>query len=545
MARSVNATIEQTTPRGHLQRGFPFEDIPEGIIEVEDVTAGMINRLPRDKVPKGSGRDIKNGRVRDDWVGRRPGTAVKGTTPDANQVVLIVSFIRESGDAYLCRITQSTFHVWRGGDWVAFTIEDGGFSGKADRMTVSQFFDRMYLADGIDELWEVDFSTSKVSKVDGSPRGQFTITFADRILVGNLREAVGGERPNKIRWCVNGNPNDWTGLGSGEEDLAARDLGDEIMGMFDFEDQAVVLRRRSIMHLTRQPFADAPFRFTTVVRGMGCDLPYTGVKIPGAIIYADQGTRDVYIYSPGSRPQPIASGINRSLYEDLASTEFAEATWNPFEKEYHLGLSWETTGTIQRVWVFNLENQAWSYDDSPEITTLGRALTTLSQTAIDDLVGTIDGLSGSIDELGTSGILTSAMYKGTLDGKVLEQSFASDNDHDATAFEFLFSSPNFGSLSRRRTLKELRLQLDVLADGSVTLEADRDEDAATWQLSKTAALTAAVSGSTLQTLGLGKRQLSADHIFWRIKSTAPKIRLKNWWARVLEKGFKKPAGRQA
>src|SRR5690606_3317636 len=136
-------------------------------------------------------------------------------------------------------------------------------------------------------------------------RARFITNFGERIVAGYVGLKEGGWRPSGIAWPVNGNPRDWSGLGSGFEDLANQDIGDNISGLFGFEDQMVVLRRKSIVHATRLAFATAPFKFRTIISGVGCDLPYSGAKIPNAIIFADQRTRGVFLYQPGARPQEI------------------------------------------------------------------------------------------------------------------------------------------------------------------------------------------------------------------------------------------------
>jgi hypothetical protein len=545
MARPIAATIQQTTALENLQPGVSSAELPPtdgGVIEVADVTIGMIDSLPRDKFLPGSGKIIKNGRLREDWCGRREGTASIGTKPDSNRVIKVVSIVLESGKRLLCRITQSTFHVWDGQIWISYTINDGGFKGTALRVTVSQLFGKMYLAMGLaEELWEVDFVSEQVSKVSGSARGKFTISFAERILVANLLETVGGPRPSKFAWPANSDPSDWESESAGEEDLIATELGNEITGFVTLENQAVIVRRKSIVHVTRQPFAIAPFRTTTVVEGMGSDLPYTTVAVPGGLIFADSRTQDVYFYRPGALPQSLSARhedahIHNDLYEDLANAQYAEATFNPYEGEYHLGLTWTNDNTlITRRWICSIHGNrvAWSYDDGPPVTTLGVVLPPPTNiTSINELLGTIDGLSGSIDSLSSRAVPAPRLYAGTSTGEVIEFSFNHATDYDLTSFEFLFQSQNLGSLSRRRTMKDLEVTCSIPVTGSVTVE--QSKDAATWTNTKTASYTGA---STLQKVRLPKTQITGDDLFWRIRATASRFRFHSWWTRIMEKGL--------
>ena len=64
MARPTAASTGQLDALDERRQGFPFEDLPDGVIEVNDVTIGMASNLTRDKRPLGSSLSIVNGRSR-------------------------------------------------------------------------------------------------------------------------------------------------------------------------------------------------------------------------------------------------------------------------------------------------------------------------------------------------------------------------------------------------------------------------------------------------------------------------------------------------
>jgi hypothetical protein len=538
MARPEAAPILLTTALADLEPGESAAQLPltdGGLIEVPDVTFGMYKNVSRDKVPLGSCRLGKNARVRDDWTGRRPGSDEVGTKPDSNRVIGVIEFIKEDGQKLVCRVTQSTFHVWNGSIYTSYTINDGGFKGTAKRVTASQLFGKMYLAfDTSEEIWEVDFDARALNLVDGSARGKFTITFAERILVANLTQTVEGIKPNAFAWSANSLPLDWTGEGSGFEDLIGSDLGNHITGFEALENLAVIVRRKSLVHVTRQPFNLAPFATKTIIRGYGSDLPYTTVRVPGGIIFADARTKEVYYYTPGALPRAIGPQVERLFFEDLASAQFAEAKYNPYEGEYILGLIWTTDNElITRRWVCNIRkpNFPWTYDDSPTLSCLGSVCPPADGTSIDELTGTINALTGSIDSLSSRAINNPEIFAGISTGEVVNFSYDHATDWDDTAFEFEFDSPNLGSLSRRRTMKDLEVTCGIPVTGSVTVEQSKDES--TWTNTKTASRT----GSTaLQKVRLPKTQITGDDLFWRIKSTASQFKIYHWWARMMDKG---------
>lgn len=542
MARPDAAPTLQTQERQHIRPGFSQSEIElddGGIVEFPDVTGGMVDGLPRSLIPQNTFKVLKNARVRDDWVGVREGTDEVGTKPDSNRVIGVINFIGEDLVRKVCRVTQSTFHVWTGEQWNAFSVS-GGFKGTAKRVSAAQLFGKMYLGfDVSDGIWEVDFDSRTVTQVSEAPGGKFLATFAERIFAANLFRAD-GRFPSAYAACVNSDPQDWDGETSVFNDLIADELGNEITGVVALTRELILVRRQSIVHVSRQPFGLAPVRADTVIKGYGSDLPYTTVRALNGIIFADSRTSSVYYYTPGSVPQPLTSRegphIHELLFEDLANAQFAQGAWEPFNDEYHLGLVWTTDNdVITRRWVcsFHHGTPVWTYDDSPTLSCIGTVLPPPDPTTIDELSGTINALSGSIDSLSSRAVPSPKLFAGTTTGEVIEFSYDHETEWDGAAMpECLIQSQNIGSISRRRVMKDLELKCSIPVDGSVTIEQSNDDS--TWTNTKTEARTGATG---FQSVRLPKTQKTGEDLWWRLKTTAPKFRLHSWWARIKEKGL--------
>lgn len=544
MARLQAPSAQETLPPAERDLGFQFSELPYGELEVSSVVDGMLNRVPRDEVPQGSGRVILNGRVRDDWTGRRPGTVIFGPTkPNSNPVLAVITFVGENGTVYFCRLTATSFHVLGANQsiWLAFDIEDEDgaattFGGAIARFSFAQFFDNLFISDDAqNRLWFVDFVQSKVKRIKGAPRGRYITMFGERIIAANLRRFVGGVRPGSVQWPVNADPFDWEGLGSGNEDLAAQNIGDEITGLFGLERELIILRRRSIWHGTRQPFAAAPFRFLSVIDNIGCDLPHSAVRVPTGLIFADQRTRDVYFYQPGARPQPLGAAVNRDLFDDIGRLDFAQGSYDPFEKEYHLGIATSDGANISRVWVYSLEKEAWTLDIEPEITALGIVSLPGVSPIIDELIGTIDAQfpepTGAIDDYREAGGLRPALLKGTASGDVILHTPLAGEDYDNCQYRFVFRSPNVGSPLRRRTVKDLSLRIEASLAGDYALGILKTEDPPNYAVVKEGEVPTGRSN-----LRLPKKSVTGDDLFWELQTNAPGFRLFSWWIRILEKG---------
>lgn len=533
MARSDAAPIELASTTG-LAPGVGYqtigwaEGLQGGVVTATDLRAGMVTSLPREQRGVNSFAYVLNGRMREGWVGTREGTLELGTKPDSNPVRKLFGFVDKELSFKLCRITESSFHVWNGSSWRGFTINDGGFSA-SERWSVAQLFGKVYLANGVDPLWEVDFTSEEINQVPDSPRAKFVATFAGRLVTGNLLEST--RQPAKLKWCARLEPHDWTGTGSGEENLVETDLGNEINGLVALGNQLVVLRRISIEHLTQQPFAIAPFRFTTILQGTGCDLPFSAVRVPGGVMYGSLQERAVMLYSPGSRPQRLSDHVQDTIFPATISSTEVDAAYDFSWGEYHLGFQGASEpGNFAEAWVVN-RSGAWAKDDGPNVSAMGAEILPSDGTTIDELAGTIDALVGSIDRLSPATGTRVSLVQGTETGEVIYGSYTTPTDWDGSEFTFELRSQNLGSISQRRTLKDLEVTIVTPVGCDVSLAHSVDEE--TWRNSKTTTFT---GDSVLQRIRLPKTQTTGDDLWWRLQSSG-QVRVFSWWARIMEKGL--------
>lgn len=541
MARPQAATIQETETGSrysvkHLAPGYAFESIPEGVVEVDDVLSGMYTNEAREHIPAGAATLVKNGRVRDNWCGSRGGLVQLLAKPDSNPVMKIVLFYTAGSLDYVFRISAGSMHVAK--DTSGWTAITGDLLTTREQITTAQFINKLYACSIYSEVLEIDPSANTSAKIVGAPKGKFIESFAERILVGNIPNY-----PTRIAWCGNLQPSHWdatTDISAGFDDLASAesDIGDQIAGLFNLGSVLVVLRERSIWHCTRQPFAEAPFRFTPIWSKSGCDLANTAVEVGGAIIFADYRTRGVWVYSPGAPPQRISTQIEDELYSDLQSLIWAEGAYDPFNQEYHLGLATDQANPdkLSKVWVWSRRHKAWSYDLGLW-TTLSQASFLGSVTTINDLTGTINALTGTIDSLSGESLQTPAALRGTATGEVLYFDRTVVADYDGTAVAFEFQSPNIGSVQHRRTFQRMLVHLLIDVGGDLTVELSKDESNWVHGLTKTF-----VAGSQRQKFGHRNNGLAGDDLWWRLTTSNSQVRLFSWWAKMIEKGLTRNDG---
>ena len=496
------------------------------VIEIDDVTGGVVTSLPRNKRPTSSFYVGNNLRMEGDeeWLGRKEGTSSLGDKVDTSPVLLLMSLIDENGNVNILRITQSSIYLSYGNeDW--FEISQSFLSGAAAPFDGTFFLGNVYLVNGRDHVIEVNLKTKTAIELTDSPKACTHIeNYGDRIIIA--REA-------EVFWCANSVPSDFSSESAGSEPLVqgAGELSNAITGLHSIADQLVILRRDSIWHASRQPFAEAPFRFDRIINELGCDLPYSSAKFPGGIIYADARSKAVYAYALGSFPQKLSDNVRGDMFGPVAHRRWIRGIYIPARGCYVLGLPGSTSvGWITSLWKYYYKKGAWLHDDVKRVSTVG-ALHLDDVVFIDDLVGSIKDLDGVIDELSTSPeIRPDNIALGLSYGEVIYYDEDSDTEWDGTSVEGTIQSHDLCALHRESSLKTVGLDVETIRAGSLTVEHGNEDGL--WRNSKTVNLTVGLSQVLLKTTLAGKR------LFWRLRFGTGDIHLTGWWAKLLDRALK-------
>jgi hypothetical protein len=136
--------------------------------------------------------------------------------------------------------------------------------------------------------------------------------------------------PSRIYWPIIGNPEDWTGAGSGNADVSASDGEALQCGILNGPDTAILFKNSSthLMALTR-----APFPIYQLQKG-------TGIAGRNAWAYAN-GT--IYFITPGCRLRSTSDGVNFETFPNDINDIFDSINPNRIANiygQYYPGLEW-------------------------------------------------------------------------------------------------------------------------------------------------------------------------------------------------------------
>lgn len=558
-------TLEETVDAGARQGGYSFRQIPQGEVEVLDMTQGLYLTIARDKRPGGSALDAKNARSREDWIGRRPGTVefIPNDVPNTDPILAVATIYLDRDVRWVLRITKDAVYGARSNDdWWEFTGDPTDLQGIDKRVKIAQWGRWAFIASEHKKVVAIDFANQTYYAIEDfqAPKAKFLVAYADRLVAGNASDPIGGHISTLIKWSGNGDPFTWDALedesaGQVSLDSAPSDYGDEITGLAVIGTQMVILRERSIWLIERQPIASDPFRFIPLLAGYGCDLPYTVATIPGGVVFADRRSNGIYVYRPGSVPQKISDQLHSRLWDDIDESQWIQGAYDPYEQEYHLGLNVPNvlknpdgttleTEYLTKTWVYNFRTQAWTYDIGPEASTIGNVYSLHNLVMIDDLTDDIDDQiadpnddlkpnpSGFIDDWAEDpdDLFQPSLFKGTPTGEVIYYTYDALHEWDCDRFEFIWQSQNMCSPTKRMSLQDLRYVAVCPRQGRMQIQYSIND--IEWRDRK---LVRPVPSEGRNHYGVPRGQITGNQLYWRIISDLPGVRLHEFWVRLLEK----------
>lgn len=109
------------------------------------------------------------------------------------------------------------------------------------------------------------------------PNGEFGIVANSRLFIGNT-----ASNPSRIQWCILGNPEDWTGTGSGSQDVGLND-GDTLVGASVIGFDSMLLFKQNSIHTLA--IRSAPFPLFPLFTGVGAVSKRAIVNVDGTVYF--------------------------------------------------------------------------------------------------------------------------------------------------------------------------------------------------------------------------------------------------------------------
>jgi len=165
--------------------------------------------------------------------------------------------------------------------------------------------------------------------------------------------------PSLIQWCVLANPEDWTGAGSGSQQVR-KDDGEELLFGVPINSDMAILFKNSSTHL--MPLTTAPFPVYTIQTSVGA----CGRK---AFAYVNG---EIFFINPSKRMMSTSDGKTFSeyppfvddLWDNLSSTRLANlhGIYYPALEQIHWMASSGSNTTNDICIIWDCKRKAWLYN---------------------------------------------------------------------------------------------------------------------------------------------------------------------------------------
>lgn len=291
---------------------------------------------------------------------------------------------------------------------------------------------------GVDAVQIIDLTapTTFAGLSADAPPAKYITRFADRLFLGFTFETA-TNRPYRIRWSINSDHTDWTGIGSGFRDNTEEPYF--IRQLRKLQNSLAVYTERSIWLGERTGVASAPTRYTLAASDVGLYAPFTLDGFRESQFFL--GNDNFYLFNGGA-PVPFGDSIRDAVFNRL-NPKALENCWSitmPDTQEYLSFLCEGDSNYPTKVWAFNYGRRIWY----PWVTsghTCGVRHRLDSTVTIDDLLDTIDDQGWLLDDIFMSDAYP-ALLTGKTDGKIYRWSTTYFSDNGA-AIDAYWTSKDF------------------------------------------------------------------------------------------------------
>lgn len=439
-------------PDKNKLRHIPVQLAEMQLLDEARLNGGIVNALDATDIANNQLSYGQNIFVRYDRTERRNGmTILTPTKPTSTPVLLVTAYEDFSSTVSFLRFTTNKVHKRAGGSWTEITSGTAISGTSSDRFNITNANDQFFFSNnGVDYIQKINFAANTYARLGNAPKYRYITSFSNRIVGANL--AGLSPSPIQIGWSGDLNFAEWDPLvdisaGFGPLVESQSDASDDITGLFGFATRLVILRERTVWFAIKQASASNPFYFFTGAPNVGCDSPWSAVKIPDGIAWYDHRSKSIYTLNVnGSQPDSqaqlsrIGAPIEVMLAQQVADQSKLFASYDPFNAEYSLVIP-PVAGTINYVWTYSFKTQAWSFGTLDGVSCVSDTDFNSGSVYIDDLIGPIDTYTGTIDSYGKSNAQQTRFF-GFTTGEIKYSDPTADTD-DGTTYATVVESKSF------------------------------------------------------------------------------------------------------
>lgn len=397
--------------RWDVSQYSPTEDVLPRPVPIGGLV-GMDTQSPLPSMDPAKLRLVRNLCIRYGAYQTRDGTDVVGEI-SGSELLYSTDVLLADGSYYLVRWRVDGVDVFINGAWVPAT-GPAWAGNKLAPFAMTGWGDSLLFTAGMGKkIFQLDLNPPVLTELTDSPVGIIHLTtFNGRVI------ASGGSN-GEVSWSAKNNHTDWTGLGSGFEDLRSAPGGrpDSQTAVVPISDElAYCIRSQSIWQVGNTGDFDSPFAFTRLFTYVGSRWPSTVVATPQGVICMGDTGQIWFINSSGYKD--IAFNIhNLTTSMEQGFKRLAMAAYDLKRNEYRLTRPDINSLTAQMVLRYSIEKDAWTEDVYPFPIRSIAYTQFVKKLTVDELTGSVNSLVGTMDDLGVGVRNPGTVYTMPGDGK--------------------------------------------------------------------------------------------------------------------------------
>jgi hypothetical protein len=214
--------------------------------------------------------------------------------------------------------------------------------------------------------------TYRVSYLTSAPRAAFVTSFDNYVVAWNIGNGANAAFDTRVQWCQRGSPSNWTGEGSGFEDLLQmRGYGTAIHSTAD--GRLILFGSEQIWYGLGATYP-AQFQFAVLDPQVGCHAGRTVQETGEGLMFLGSDNALRLLPSGGGRSQVVvpslAPVLRRNHNPGQAIYNNSWAAFDSFTKMYHLFLN----GSGGPNFIVNTRTGEWGYAEYGAIGFLGHGV---------------------------------------------------------------------------------------------------------------------------------------------------------------------------
>lgn len=366
---------------------------------------GMNTQLRLNQMGRDTARLVQNLRIRDQHYISRDGTAVVGTIADS-ELIYATSVKLSTGTTWSLRWRVDGIDALQSGVWTPIA-GDSFTAPSSTQVSITGWGDGIVFTIGVDRLFWLRFEggVPSITRLVESPEnvGHVT-TFAGRI-IASIRNS------GETHWCAKNDNEDWTGQGSGFEDLRSAPGGgvDQQTAVAPVTDEyAYMVRTNSVWQMSLTGDPDAPFRFTLLYQGVGSEYPGTVKSLNRGVAFM---SRDSIVHISPEGKQDIGQGIREKIRITKQYLRDTSSDYDPRDNEYVLSIPSANSLNAHELYRYNFDAPGWTKDVYPFPVKSISFVRYSRSLSMDELTGLpMDALEGAMDDLGVTDRIAGLMF---------------------------------------------------------------------------------------------------------------------------------------